>query len=81
MAELKVTIPNDKLQDVIDAFCFNYKYQDIIDELPNPQTKAQFAKAKLIEFVKDNFKAYKANQASEIARQTALDTAKQINIT
>ena len=59
MAEIKLNIPADKIQLIIDSFCNVYGWKENIDDpegedmIPNPETKAQFAKRMVIEYVKD----------------------------
>jgi len=52
MAEIKVTIPDDKIAKVIDSFVSCFGYQATIDGQPNPQTKTQFTKAQIIKYIK-----------------------------
>lgn len=75
MATLSITIPNEIAVRVNDAIAGMYGYQDTIDGEPNPQTKAQFSKQQVINFLKETVKAYEANLASEAARLAASNTA------
>ena len=86
MATFTVTIPDDKKDEIIDAICANYRYQETVTdpeglEIPNPMTKAQFAKRKLAEFVKENLKSYKVSQVVETARDAAIVEADAVDIT
>ena len=63
---LTIKIPVDKAVEVLDILCdpivFNYQYE--VDDgngvmIPNSQTKQQFVKSKIIEFVKDKISYYK----------------------
>ena len=52
MATISINIPTDKTAEVIEALCYG-KYQDTITDaegnsVPNPVTKAQFAKQQVI---------------------------------
>jgi hypothetical protein len=55
-----------------DAFAASYAYQATINGQPNPESKAQFTKRKIAEYVKDVVRAYEANKAAEDARVAAL---------
>ena len=77
--EIKLTIPTEKKQGIIDAFCSVYGYQTEIDGgegmVPNPQTQGEFAKEQIMKFVKDVYVSYKAKE-TDSARKTAIITAK-----
>lgn len=58
---ITLTIPDAQVSRVINALCIKYGYQDMIidpnsiDDLkyiPNPQTKAQFARQSIINFLR-----------------------------
>ena len=88
MAQIIVTIPNADLQRVVDAIAGNYGYTDTIPdpnnpegpEIPNPETRDQFAQRQTAQFVKQNVISWEATQASEAARLTAIANAEGINI-
>lgn len=76
--DITLTIPDEKMSMVIESICANYNYQATIQQpdgsmIPNPETKAQFAKKIVAFFIKENVKAYKANQAAQEARNAALN--------
>lgn len=64
-------------EDIIQAMSYNYNYNDVISNpefgnkfgseegvsstLPNPETREEFAQRKIIEFIKDNVKAFVVN--------------------
>lgn len=50
--------------DIVDAVCQLYGYQDTIDGLPNPQTRAQFAREQVRQFI---ISAVKGKQARDLA--------------
>jgi hypothetical protein len=56
---LTLTVPDAIKTDVINAFAYAYKYQDTINGQPNPQTKAQFAKEIIKQFIREVYKKYK----------------------
>lgn len=70
--EIKITIPNDKKDEVTDAFASQYDYQEEVvnpdydssDEeslamIPNPETKERFLLVQIRDFIKN---VYVANQ-------------------
>lgn len=75
MAQIVVTVPDAVLQRVLDAFAAAYGYQATIDGSPNPETKAQFARRMVRQYVKNTVVAHEAEQAAITARQTAADAA------
>lgn len=59
-----------------DAFAAQYGYQATIPDgsggtIPNPESKNQFTKRKIAEYVKDVVKGHEANLAADAARATA----------
>lgn len=52
MAQITINIPDAVLPRVINAFAAMYGYQATINGQPNPVTKPQFAKQKVIEYVR-----------------------------
>jgi hypothetical protein len=75
MAIISITIPDAALNRVITAICAQNNYQDIIlgpafTEIPNPETKAAFAKRMIINVVKDQVKSYEVRQAGLTAAAT-----------
>lgn len=82
MAQLSITIPDAVAARVNNAFADAYGYQATINGQPNPQTKAQFAKARVIDFIRAVVRGQESNVASEAARVTAIsDADAAINLT
>ena len=77
MATLQVsfTTADDKVDGIKDDFCAQYGYKATIDGQPNPETKNQFIKRKIGEFIKESVKAYRTYAAAESARTTAISNA------
>ena len=78
-ASFTLTVPNDVVGDVVQAFCTLYGYQETITdaegvEVPNPETKAAFAKRMIRTYVKEVYKAYKVQQF-ETGRQRVITDA------
>lgn len=63
--DIKITIPDAKLNGIINAFCDMYGYQAKIQtetgEIDNPITKAQFCKSKINDYIKEVFVNNKIN--------------------
>lgn len=77
--QIKITIPTDKRDKVIEAFASQYHYEDKIlgvegKMISNPQSKAQFALEKVKEFIKNVFVAYEAKGA-DTARKALIEAA------
>lgn len=66
MAQITVTIPDAVLPRVLDAFAVRYGWN-----AAGGQTKAQFAKAKLIDFTRDVVRLHETATAAETARSAA----------
>lgn len=86
MAQITLTIPNNKIDDILNAFANNFNYQEfIIDQngatIPNPVTKAEFAKSVLIDFIKDVYKSNKIRIDSQSVISTANNDSGNLNIT
>jgi len=79
MASFTLTVPNAVVPDLLQAFADMYGYQDTIADaqgstIPNPVTKAAFAKEKIREYVRDVYKAGKL-KALTTARTTIINDA------
>ncbi len=53
MATIKINIPTDKVDWVMDGFAIRFAYQEQIDMNPNPESKAAFTKRMIIHMIKD----------------------------
>lgn len=78
MASIQITIPDAVASRVTNGLAGQYNYQATIPApnplnppVPNPETKAQFAKRMVAKFIKDSVKAFEATQAAGTARDTA----------
>jgi len=72
MASITINIPDSIAPRVLNGFAANYGYQETINGQPNPQTKAQFAKATLIDIIKRAVTAAEAQTAVTAARNAAI---------
>lgn len=70
MATISINIPDPVAQRVTDGICGAFNYALSIEGVQNPPTKAQFAKAQVIDFIKTTVKNYEAKQAEDTARST-----------
>jgi hypothetical protein len=75
MAQITITIPDDKIADVRDALCEAYGYS-----AESGLTKAQFAKKVVADFVKDVYRVSAGTKAAEAARLNAETAIKVIDI-
>ena len=55
---LKITIPDDKIEQIQDAFCETFNWD-------GEGTKTQFAKEKIIEFIRSIYEQHQVNQATK----------------
>ena len=75
MATINITIPDDKVGRIITAFCDKYNYQDFVRDseetlIPNPQSKAAFVKAKVIDYIKNTTERMERQEAIRLAEQS-----------
>jgi len=78
---LSVTVPDAQATAILADFCAYNGYQETINGAPNPQTKAQFAKAVVIKFVRESIKAQRAAAAALAASQTVIADVDAIQMT
>lgn len=72
MATIMINIPDNISNRVINGFCKRFNYSSTLEDgEPNPETKAQFAKRKLIEFIKQSIREVEIQDASNVAATTA----------
>jgi len=74
MTQIIIEIPNEVTQRVLDGIAYRLRYSpELEDGSPNPETKAKFAKRKLVEYMKKLVREAEI----EIARNDAADVAAQ----
>ena len=61
--------PAQDKQD-IDDFCYQNNYQDVINGEPNPQTKVQYAKQVISQFIKDSIVRGRQSRVSTVVNVT-----------
>lgn len=72
MTTLTITIPNAITNRVIDGFAKRYNYSPLLENGdPNPETKAQFAKRKVVEFIKQAVREAEIQDAANTAATSA----------
>ena len=72
MTTVTITIPTATTQRVLDGFCQKYGYASTLEGgEPNPETKAQFVKRKIIEIVKKAVRDAEIENAVNVAAGTA----------
>jgi hypothetical protein len=72
MATISITVNNAQLATVVDAMASVNNYQELIGGEPNPESKSDFARRMLVQYVREVCKAYKVSQSVETARVQAL---------
>jgi hypothetical protein len=81
MATISFDIPDSFLPRVTDAFASEYNYSATLPNgTANPVTKTQFAKAQIIEFVKQVTRNYEGNIAAASSRAAKVTEINGINI-
>lgn len=85
MAIITIDIPTVALTRVVDSLCLYGGYQATITNpdgttSPNPVTKAKFAKAEIIKFIKQVTKNNEASVSANTARQTKETEIESFNI-
>lgn len=76
MAEVKITIPDDKVARVRDAICGQFGYaEELPGGTPNPVSKNQFVKNVIKAFIKDAVIKYEAAKAADLAKKAAIAAA------
>ena len=74
-----------ELTRAVDAFCGTFGYQATIVNgggvsIPNPETRNQFAKRQLAEYVKRVTRSWEKEQAAKIAAESADANSINLNI-
>ncbi len=72
MSTITITIPDNITTRVLNGFAKRYNYSPTLENgSPNPETKAQFAKRKLIEYIKQAVREAEIQDAANTAATTA----------
>lgn len=67
MASFTITIPDEKVQDLLDKFALHYNYDP-----ESGVTKAAFAKTRIKDYIRD---AYRRGAIKEIEHQNLINNA------
>jgi hypothetical protein len=62
MATITITIPDEVLPDLVEALTEGHYEEVDPDGQPNPQSKGSYARRRIINFLKAQYKQYKVNQ-------------------
>lgn len=76
MAQITITIPDDKVDRIRDAFAAEFNWSPSLGV-----TKTQFTKDKVIEYTKQVTRNYEAGIAADIATQAKYAEINAISIT
>jgi hypothetical protein len=87
MADITITIKDDVLTKVLEAFCASYGYVPTMSDpdkegavIPNPITPAEFTRGMVFQYIEDVTKGYFIRQAQEKAVATAQRAVESISI-
>ena len=73
MAQITINVADEHIARVRQAFCAYHGYQDKLpDGTDNPETRIQFMKRKIKEYVKNSVTAHEADAAALAARQQVI---------
>ncbi len=78
--DITLTIPNDKIDIILDTFALQYNYQDELTQfdpstgeptgtIPNPEGKGAFTKRMFIRVLKREMKEYRRSESNESIRE------------
>ena len=70
---LSITVPTAQASSILQDFCDYHSYKSLINGKENPETQAQFAKRKVIEFVKGSVLAQRAKVGTDTAIKASTD--------
>lgn len=78
MANITITIPDNQIARAIAAICKKYNYQDTIVDLvlgpiPNPESKAQFARRMVAQIIKETVLAQELTEAKQAVTVSDID--------
>jgi hypothetical protein len=84
MARITIDFPDGVQSRIVDAFASVYGWSATIpgptegsDPIPNPISRAQFVKYRVLHFIRGTVRAHEAQQAQETARRAAEDAVDQ----
>lgn len=77
MASFTINYPDELAQRILDEFCEHHGYKSqVLDSndnpVPNPETKPQFLKRMVKEYIKASWRANEVRKAQRLAAATAI---------
>jgi len=75
--DITLSMTTENAKKAVDALCAHYNYQAAIpnpengDPVPNPETRAAFAKRCIKNFIVEHVQAYALEEARRIAEENA----------
>jgi hypothetical protein len=86
MKSITISAPDDLFDQAIAALCANYGYtatipnpDNILQQIPNPITAEDFAKNRLLYFMRENMEAAVIKQASVAVETARAQAEAQLN--
>ena len=75
MAKLTINIPDQQVQRILNGFAFNQGYMEMLDDgTRNPETKEQFLKRKVMEYIKSAVRNTEVETARNLAATQAANS-------
>jgi hypothetical protein len=83
MASFNFTVPDAAVPRVVEAFCVRFGYQETsVDGVPNPETRGDFTRRMIREFIKDTVVSHEASLAGRDASASqAAETRSEVDVT
>lgn len=82
MAQITITIPDAAIPRINDAFAAEFSYRATLpDGTPNPQTKGQFTKERVIAYIKAIVTHYEGSAAAQASRDQKESEIQGISMT
>jgi hypothetical protein len=83
MANITIKVPDNSISDLVDAFAEEYGYQSTVtneagEQVQNLQTKAQFAREQVLNFIRNVYQSNRIKKATDNASKTEADEVKII---
>jgi len=70
---ITIGIPDEISSRVLDGFASHHGYRPTIGNEANPETKEQFLKRKVIEFIEQAVRVQESEAAARAAKQAAIE--------
>lgn len=77
-----ITVPTDKKTQILNDFCAHEGYQATLEDgTANPETKAEFARKRVLNYIKQSVISYRAQKSAEEARIASIQEVEAISFT